>query len=85
MPLGIPSGIELQPRDWSLLCGLFESRVMTLAHAGTLYFDGKYEMAKKRIQKLKTAGIIRERPRRISLFLCVFQGIFRANKTRVVR
>ena len=39
---------------------------MTLAHIASLYFDGKKEMAKKRIQKLKAAGFIGERPRRIS-------------------
>jgi hypothetical protein len=55
--------VELQPRDHELLIGLLESRVMTLAHVAVLYFDGKDEMAKKRIQKLKTAGYLRERPR----------------------
>jgi hypothetical protein len=64
--MGDLPGIELQPRDWSLLRGLFESRVMTLAHASALYFDGRKEMAKKRVQKLKAAGIIRERPRHFS-------------------
>lgn len=39
---------------------------MTLAHAAVLYFEGKKEMSKKRIQKLKVAGIIRERPRSFS-------------------
>ena len=48
------------------LRGLFESRVMTLAHITALYFDGKKEMTKKRLQKLKAAGLIRERPRRVS-------------------
>ena len=38
---------------------------MTAAHAATLYFDGKSEAAKKRIQKLKVAGLIAERPRRV--------------------
>jgi hypothetical protein len=64
--MGDLPGIELQPRDWSLLRGLFESRVMTLAHASALYFDGRKEMAKKRVQRLKAAGIIRERPRHFS-------------------
>jgi hypothetical protein len=59
-------GIKIQPRDWILLRGLFESRVMTLAHATVLYFDGKKEMAKKRLQKLKAFGIVRERPRHFS-------------------
>lgn len=60
-----PEGIELQGRDLELLRGLYESRVMTLAHAATLYFDGKSEAAKKRVQKLKSAGFISERPRRV--------------------
>lgn len=55
---------ELQPRDLLLLRGLFESRVMTLAQASLLYFGGKSEAAKKRLQKLKAAGLIRERPRK---------------------
>src|SRR5690349_3187740 len=58
--------IELQSRDFALLRGLFESRVMTLSHAAALFFDGKKEMAKKRLQKLKAAGIVRERPRHFS-------------------
>jgi hypothetical protein len=38
---------------------------MTLAHIAALYFSGKREMAKKRVQKLKAAGLIRERPKRL--------------------
>jgi hypothetical protein len=63
MRIGENLDIELQPRDIALLCGLFESRVMTLKHVSALYFDGKGEMAKKRVQKLKAAKLIRERPR----------------------
>ncbi len=37
---------------------------MTLAHVAALYFDGRTEAAKKRIQKLKAAGVALERPRR---------------------
>jgi hypothetical protein len=66
MDRGSLRGVELQLRDWALLRGLLESRVMTLAHAGALYFDGKREMAKKRVQKLKAAGVVRERPRQFS-------------------
>ena len=55
--------ISLQPRDLALLRGLFECRVMTKDHATTLYFDGKGEAAKKRLQKIKAAGLITERPR----------------------
>lgn len=56
--------VELQDRDLALLRGLFESRVMTLAHAATLYFGGRGEACKKRVQKLKAAGVVAERPRR---------------------
>lgn len=55
--------LQLQDRDFAVLRGLFESRVMTTEHATALYFDGKVEAAKKRLQKLKTAGFITERPR----------------------
>ena len=56
--------IDVQERDLALLRGLFESRVMTAAHAKTLYFDGRKEASKKRLQKLKGAGLIGERARR---------------------
>jgi len=39
---------------------------VTAAQAASLHFDNKPEAAKKRLQKLKTAGLISERPRRIS-------------------
>lgn len=58
------STIEIQDRDIALLRGLFESRLMTLDHIAVLHFDGKREMAKKRVQKLKSAGFLVERPRR---------------------
>ena len=54
----------MQARDIALLRGLFESRVMSSAHVSSLYFDGRAEAAKKRIQKLKTAGLINERARK---------------------
>jgi hypothetical protein len=62
------SGISLQPqdRDFALLRGLFESRVMTVGHIAMLYFDGKREYAKKRLQKIKAAGLISERTRRVN-------------------
>jgi hypothetical protein len=60
----MPIGIELQDRDFLLLRGLFESRVMTTDHAAALCFDGNYEPSKKRLQKLKIAGFIGERTRR---------------------
>jgi hypothetical protein len=46
---------HLQDRDFALLRGLFESRVMTAGHIATLYFDGSREAAKKRLQKIKAA------------------------------
>jgi hypothetical protein len=36
---------------------------MTTAHVAVLYFDGRREMAKKRLQRIKVAGYIAERPR----------------------
>src|ERR1700733_3606225 len=63
MPLKLKS-INLRDRDFALLRGLFECRVMTTDHATVLYFDGKGQAAKKRLQKIKAAGLIKERPRR---------------------
>jgi hypothetical protein len=57
-------GLELQPRDLDLLRDLFVSRLMTLAQAGAIHFGGKNEMAKKRVQKLKAAGLIGVRVRK---------------------
>ena len=59
------SALELQERDLLLLRGLFESRVMTTAQASALYFAGKSEAAKKRLQKLKAHKLIGERSRRV--------------------
>ena len=56
--------IELQERDIAFLRGLFECRVMTTDHAASLYFDSRRESAKKRLQKLKSAGLIAERSRK---------------------
>ncbi len=58
------TGPVLQPRDLAILRGLFDSRVATIHHLSTLYFGGKITAARKRVQKLKEAGIIIERPRR---------------------
>jgi hypothetical protein len=55
--------IQIQKRDVDFLIGLFESRMMTLAHASALHFGGRREAAKKRIQKLKAAGLVAERTR----------------------
>lgn len=59
------TSIELQDRDAEILRGLFDSRIMTLAHISALYFDGRQEAAKKRMQKLKAAGLIGERKRKV--------------------
>jgi hypothetical protein len=58
--------LQLQARDFVLLCGLFECRVMTAGHIAALYFDGKREYTKKRLQKLKASGFIRERRRQVN-------------------
>jgi len=61
-----PTGISVQNRDLRLLAGLFECRVMTSSHVAALYFEGKSEAAKKRLQKLKAARLIGERARRVN-------------------
>lgn len=58
--------LQLQARDIALLRGLFECRVMTATHITILYFDGKGAYTKKRLQKLKAAGFIRERKRQVN-------------------
>ncbi|MFH0957633.1 MAG: replication-relaxation family protein [Pseudomonadota bacterium] len=58
-------GLHFQNRDLAILRGLFESRIMTSIHLAALYFDGRKEAAKKRLQKLKAAGLIGERKRRV--------------------
>lgn len=65
-PANCFASIAIQPRDFALLRGLFESRVMTAAHVAALYFNGSREAAKKRLQKIKTGGFIRERKRRVN-------------------
>jgi len=55
-----------QNRDFALLRGLFESRVMTGTHVAAIYFNGKKEAAKKRLQRIKAAGLIGERKRRVN-------------------
>lgn len=56
-----PVGPAIQPRDERLFWGLLESRVLTREQLAGLYFDGSYEMAKKRLAKLTRAGYIVER------------------------
>ena len=58
--------LVFQSRDFALLRGLFESRVMTGAHIAALHFEGKTEATKKRLQKIKAAGFIGERKRRVN-------------------
>jgi len=77
----------IEKRDLIVLQGLFETGVMTLDHAAVIYFDGRREAVKKRIQKLKSTGFIGDRPRnrfesavhfltRKGLQLLEAQGIF---------
>jgi len=56
---------RLQPRDYEFLRGLFECRMMTLAHAAGLYFGGRYDAASKRVQALKAAGYVGDRRKRV--------------------
>lgn len=53
-----PEGGYLTDRDFALLLGLFESRIMTTAHIAELYFGGHPEAAKKRLQKLARKGFV---------------------------
>jgi hypothetical protein len=65
MPALHPRNVKLQERDVSLLCDLLESRVLTLDHIRTMFFSGTDDMARKRVHRLKAAGLLMERPRRI--------------------
>jgi hypothetical protein len=79
--------LQVQERDFALLRNLFESRIMTLAHATILCFDGKGEAAKKRLQKLKSAGLIAERPRRAfepSVLFLTRKGIIQLQETGIL-
>lgn len=58
--------LHLQERDMAILEGFLVSRVMTSAHVAALFFDGRAEAAKKRLQKLKAEGLVAERPRKVS-------------------
>lgn len=71
------TNLTLQDRDVSLLVDLLESRVLSLDHVRALHFSGKDEMAKKRVQRLKSVGYLAERPRRIgepSILLLTWKG-----------
>lgn len=52
--------VDLKDRDFLLLRGLFEARVMRLSHIAKLYFEGREAAARKRVQKLKAARFLRE-------------------------
>jgi hypothetical protein len=51
-------------RDYALMRGLFESRLMTRQHLSGIFFSGRDRMTKKRVQKLASLGLIGSRPRR---------------------
>jgi hypothetical protein len=57
--------ICLQKRDIVVLCAFFESRIMTIEQAGAIFFQGKREYAKKRLQKIRAAGLLGLRRRSI--------------------
>lgn len=63
---GNSTGIIPQERDFALLRGLYESRVMTTAQAAALYFENRLPAAQKRLQKLKRAQFVRDRVRHTS-------------------
>jgi len=58
--------VDLQPRDFDLLLGLYHSRVMWREHIAALYFHGSMdpnknlESAKKRLQDLQKDGLVVE-------------------------
>jgi hypothetical protein len=53
--------IEFQHRDFEIMKGLFESRIMSSRHMEDIYFEGKREATKKRLQKLKAVRVISEK------------------------
>ena len=64
--------LQLQPRDLALLTDLYESRVMTLSQAAILHFAGRYEATRKRVARLKAAGLLTVRSRPVGEASCVF-------------
>lgn len=60
------AGIRYEERDLDFLRGLFESRLMRLDHAAALYFGDSLAAAQQRVLKLKNAGVVAERPRRMA-------------------
>lgn len=63
---GRNTGLVLRSRDIDVLRSLFESRIMVSAHVSVLYFDGRREAAKKRLQKLKNAKLVDDCRRHVS-------------------
>jgi hypothetical protein len=55
------AAVKHQDRDISILRTLFECRVMTSRHIGDLHFEGRPDATRKRLLKLKKAGLIAER------------------------
>ena len=71
-PARTPKALQLQPRDLALLADLYESRVMTLSQAASLHFAGRYEATRKRVARLKAAGLLTVRSRPVGEASCVF-------------
>jgi hypothetical protein len=65
MPALHPRNVRLEDRDVSLLLDLVESRVLSLDHIRSLFFPDASEFAAKRVRRLKAAGLLVERSRRI--------------------
>lgn len=55
------ASVSITARDVLLLRGLFESRVMTPRHIADLFFGGRREATKKRLQKLTARGVLARR------------------------
>lgn len=56
---------QLQARDLCLLRTVTEHRVVSLTQAAALHFEGRYEAAAKRLQKLRRGGFLAAYPRRV--------------------
>src|SRR4051812_37963940 len=70
--------LSLQERDFNILRSLATCRIMTNRQIAGIFFQGRREAAKKRLQKLKTAGFIKERPRKAydPAVLCLTSAAF---------
>src|ERR1043166_5036577 len=56
--------VKLGERDFAVLAELLHCRFSTLPHLAALFFNGSEEAAKKRLQSLKGAGLVNQKPRR---------------------